>query len=186
MAVPMVRRRFNVEEYHAMARAGILCEDDRVELIEGEILEMTPIGSRHAGCVARLTEVLMERLGKRGTVWSQNPIALNDLSEPQPDMAVLRRRDDFYSNSHPTPQDVLLLIEVADSSFGIDRSLKLPVYGRNGIQETWLVDLERSRVEIHLDPTPEGYRAVQIFRLGERISPRAFPDLSLTVDDIVG
>jgi Uma2 family endonuclease len=127
----------------------------------------------------------MERLGKRGTVWNQNPVVLNDLSEPQPDLAVLRRRDDFYSGSHPVPDDILLLVEVADSSVGPDRSVKIPIYGRNGIQETWLVDLERSRVEIHLDPTFHGYRTVQTFRPGDNLSPQAFPDLILTVNEIV-
>lgn len=183
---PRLRRLFTVGEYHALARAGILREDDRVELIEGEILEMTPIGRRHASCLARLEEIIMERLRKRGIVWTQNPILLNNLSEPQPDIAVLRRRGDFYLASHPIPEDILLLIEVADSTIGLDRTVKIPIYGRNGIQETWLVDLELARVEVHLDPNFHGYQTVRTFRFGESISPQAFPDLSLTVDEIFG
>ncbi|HEX2224650.1 MAG TPA: Uma2 family endonuclease [Thermoanaerobaculia bacterium] len=186
MAFPIVRKRFNVDEYHAMARAGILHEDDRVELIEGEILEMTPIGSRHAGCVTRLNRLLLSRLGDTAVVSVQNPILLNDDSEPQPDLMILRRREDFYSTAHPGPADVLLLIEVADSSLEADREFKAPLYGRHGIHETWVVDLERSLVESHFDPDPEGYRRVQIFRRGESISPQAFPDLSLTISEIFG
>lgn len=186
MAAPMARRRFNVDEYYAMARAGILHEDDRVELIEGEILEMTPIGSRHAACVARLTSLFLLRLGKTVVVSAQNPVRLDDRTEPQPDLMLLRRREDFYSTAHPGAADVLLLIEVADSSLQSDREFKAPLYGRHGVHETWVVDLERSLVESHFEPTPEGYRTVQVFRRGESLSPRAFPDLSLTVAEIFG
>jgi Uma2 family endonuclease len=184
MAVPIVRKRFNVDEYYAMARAGILHEDDRIELIEGEILEMTPIGSRHAACVTRLNSLFLLRLGTAMVVSAQNPVHLDERTEPQPDLMLLRRREDFYSAAHPEPADVLLLIEVADSSLETDRDFKAPLYGRNGVHETWVVDVERSLVESHFDPTPEGYRTVQVFRRGESISPRAFPDLRLTVAEI--
>lgn len=181
-----LRRLFNVDEYHAMARAGILREDERVELIEGEILEMTPIGSRHAACVTRLNRFFTPRLGESAVVNVQNPICLNERSEPQPDLSILRPRADLYAGSHPEPPDVLLLIEVADSTVGLDRTVKMLIYARSGIQEAWLVNLERSRVEVHLDPTFHGYQTVKTFRHGDTLSPLALPDLSLTVAEIFG
>jgi Uma2 family endonuclease len=132
MGVQVQRRLFTVEEYHRMAEAGILSEDDRVELIEGELVTMSPIGSRHAACVARLTALLFP-VGGRGILWVQNPIRLGARSEPQPDVALLRYRPDFYASAHPGPEDVLLVVEVAETSADADRSLKIPLYARYGI-----------------------------------------------------
>lgn len=132
MAVQVQRRLFTVSEYYRMAEAGILGEDDRVELLEGEIVQMAPIGSNHRGTVDFLANSLVSRLGARAIVRTQNPIRLDDFSEPQPDVALLHPRADFYRRSHPTPADVLLLVEVADSSVAFDRQVKLPLYCPSG------------------------------------------------------
>lgn len=186
MAQPQVtRRKFTVEEYHLLARAGILKEDDRVELVEGEIVEMSPIGSRHAACVARLT-AWAGRLQGRAVAWVQNPVRLGDFAEPQPDLALLRPRADFYAAAHPTPEDVLLVVEVAETSSDYDRQVKVPLYARWGIPEAWLVDLDRDHVEVYRDPSADGYRHVRAVPRGERLAPAAFPDLSLQADDVLG
>ncbi|MCX7689839.1 Uma2 family endonuclease [Thermoflexus sp.] len=186
MTVGVMTRRFTVEEYHRMREAGILSEDDPVELIEGELIEMSPIGSRHAACVKRLAALLFERSHRRFLVSVQDPIRLSDHSEPQPDLALLRPRGDFYASAHPGPGDVLLVIEVAESSGEYDRERKLPLYARSGIPEAWVVDLERGEVVVGRDPSPEGYRALRIARRGETLSPLAFPDFTLLVDELLG
>jgi Uma2 family endonuclease len=186
MAVSPLKRRFTTVDYHTMLQAGILTEEDRVELIEGEILAMTPIGSRHAGCVNGLVRVLSRSLGDRALLGIQNPITLDDLSEPQPDLAVLRPRGDDYRGSHPGPDDVLLLIEVAETSTAQDRALKNPLYGRCGVAETWLVDLQGRILDVYFEPTADGYRTRRRLRPGDRVSPQAFPDLVLDVAGLLG
>jgi Uma2 family endonuclease len=185
MAEP-VKRLFTVSEYHSLAETGILSEDDRVELIEGEIFQMAPIGNRHAGCVKRLNRLLSRELGDRALLGVQDPIALDDHSEPEPDISVLRPRADDYSNSHPTPEDLFLVIEVADSSAGFERFRKIPVYARNGVPEVWLVDLTTHRIEAYREPSGMSYRAVRQLEAGDRLSPLAFPDLVLEVGEILG
>ena len=185
MRVQVQRRLFTVEEYHRMAEAGILSEDDRVELIEGELVTMSPIGSRHAATVARLTALLFPIRG-RGILWVQNPIRLGAHSEPQPDVALLRYRPDFYASAHPGPEDVLLVVEVAETSADYDRSVKIPLYARHGIPEAWLVDLLEERIEIYRHPTPQGYQDLHIAHRGETVRPTTLPDLELSVDDILG
>ncbi len=140
------RYRFTVEDYHKMAEVDILGEDDRVELIDGEIIEMAPIGRLHAVCVVRLTDLFGETLRRRAIVWAQNPIGLGERSEPQPDLALLRWRPNFYADADPRPEDVLLIIEVADTSLAYDRDIKVPLYARAGIPEVWLVDLNEARL----------------------------------------
>ena len=186
MAVQLLRRSFTVAEYHRMAEAGILREDDRVELIEGEIVQMTPIGSRHAACVMRLIQLLSRQLGQGVLVNVQNPIRLGEYSEPQPDVTLLRFRPDFYAQSHPGPTDVLLAVEVAETSAVYDRDVKLPLYARAGIPEVWLVDLSAEGMEVHRDPAAQGYRQVRRVGRGERVTPGALPELDLAVDDILG
>lgn len=180
------RRLFTVDEFDRMAESGILTEDDRVELIAGEIVEMTPIGSRHAACVSRLAHWLWEALRGRAIVHPQNPLRLGDRSETQPDILLLRPRDDYYASAHPTADDVFLLIEVADRSLRHDRSVKVPLYARHGIREVWLVDLVSDAVEVHRKPAPDGYSDSQRFARGATLAPEALPDLSLTVDAILG
>jgi Uma2 family endonuclease len=181
MAVAFQRRPFTVAEYHTMLEARILTEDDRVELIEGEIVQMAPIGSRHAGQVNRLTRIFVPAVGDRGLVTIQNPVRLSDLSEPQPDLLVLRPRADDYTGAHPTPADVLLLIEVADSSLEFDRRIKLPLYARSGIAEAWIVDIDRAVLEVHRSPGDGAYREVRRLRTGGTASPQALPELVLDV-----
>ena len=185
MPVRLLTRRFTVEEYYRMAQAGILSENDRVELIEGAIVEMAAIGSRHAACVGRLTAVF-SAAQTGGIVWVQNPIRLGEHSEPQPDLALLRPRPDFYASAHPGPGDVLLLIEVSETSTDADREVKVPLYARAGIAEVWLVDLEAEGIELYRQPSAEGYRESRQARRGEALSPGAFSDLTLTADEILG
>lgn len=184
MALHQTRRRFTVAEYHQMARAGILGEDDRVELIEGEILEMTPIGDQHARCVRRLIQRFNRAFGDEALVDVQNPVRLSLDTEPQPDVTLLRYRPDFYP-SHPTPQDIFLLVEVADTSADADRRHQTPLYARHGVPEVWLVDLEQQTVTLYQDPTPSGYRAVRVLRPGETLALAAFRDREIAVSDIL-
>ncbi len=185
MALELKRRRFTVEEYDRMAQAGILGEDDRVELISGEVLEMTPIGRRHASCVARLVHLFDQALGGSAVIWPQNPVHLSEHSEPQPDLAVLHARADFYAAGHPVPEDVFLLVEVAESSTDPDRRVKVPLYAAGGIPEVWLIDLEQETVTVYRHPAPDGYRTARVFRRTEQVSPAAFPHRSFDVDDIL-
>ncbi|HWN43848.1 MAG TPA: Uma2 family endonuclease [Thermoanaerobaculia bacterium] len=182
MAEPL-KKLFTVSEYHSMVETGILSEDSRFELIEGEIYRMAPIGSRHAGCVNHLNYLLK---GAEAILAPQNPAYMNEHSEPQPDIALLRWRDDFYASSHPSPEDILLLIEVADTSIEFDRRKKIPLYASSGVPDFWLVDLIKSTIEIYREPTTSGFRDIRKLRKGDRISPLAFPDLELNVSDILG
>lgn len=169
-----------------MAQAGILTEEDRVELLEGEILAMSPIGSRHAACVKRLIRLFDRSVGDRAIVAAQDPIQLAEHSEPQPDLVVLKPRADFYSQAHPGPSDILLLIEVSETSADTDRDVKLPLYARSGILEVWLVTLADERVEIYRQPSPGGYRECVTVRRGDHLSPQALPSVDLAVDGILG
>ncbi|HVR99571.1 MAG TPA: Uma2 family endonuclease [Thermoanaerobaculia bacterium] len=185
MADPL-KRLFTNSEYHTMAETGILSEDDRVELIEGEIFQMAPIGNRHVGSVNRLIRAFAGPVGERAVVTVQNPIHLNDFSEPQPDFVLLHPRDDLYSRSDVRPEDVLLLVEVSDASLEYDRRRKIPLYARHGIPEAWLINLVQDFVEVHRDPSPSGYRDVRKLRRGDRLSSQAFPDLVIPVDYLLG
>lgn len=187
MAVQLVTYRFTVKDYHRMAEAGIFQEDDRVELLEGEIVEMPPIGPGHASGVNRLLNSFLPLQGERkAIVGIQDPIHLGEHSEPQPDMALLQPRPDFYAQRHPLPQDVWLVVEVMESSADYDRAVKVPLYARFSIRETWLVDRDARLIEVYRNPTPPGYQSVQRFPPGQHVSPQAFPELRLAVDDILG
>lgn len=165
-----------------MADTGILTRDDRVELIEGEIVRMSPIGSAHQACVDRLNSLLVARLGKRAIVRVQGPIALSRSSEPQPDISVLRPRKDFYVAGHPGPSDVLLVIEVIDTSGDYDRNRKLPLYARAQIPDVWLVDLTTRSIETYSQPTMRAYRSVKRVSRGQELRCAAFPRLSFSVN----
>lgn len=186
MSVRLLRRRFTVEEYHRMAQAGILSEDDHVELIDGEIVEMPAIGSRHAACVDRLTRLFSLRVGEKAIVRVQSPIRLGPHTEPQPDLTLLRSRPDFYASAHPPAEDVLLAVEVADASIEYDRTVKIPLYARAGIVEAWVVDLAAGAVEVNRVPTPQGYRDVGRAGRGDALSVRALAGVSLTVAEVIG
>lgn len=181
------RRKFSVEEYYRMAEAGIFTEDDRVELIEGEIVEMTPIGGRHAACVNRLNALLVREAGDAAIVSVQNPVRLSERIEPQPDLTLLRPRDDFYAEGHPTPKDVLLVMEVSDTTLSYDREVKIPLYARSGIPEVWVVDLiSGAEILAYSRPVGGAYEAVSRAAHGEPIASRTIPGLTLSVDDILG
>lgn len=186
MTVQLCRRLFTVDEYERMAATGIFGEDDRVELIDGEIVTMTPIGSRHAGAVNRLLNLFIPLQAARTAQLSiQNPIHLSEHSEPQPDLALIRLRSDFYASSHPGPQDVLLLVEVAETSADFDRQIKLPLYAKAGIPEVWLVDLGAERITTFSDPTLTGYQRSATYLRGAVLTPLAFPSLLLSTDEIL-
>jgi Uma2 family endonuclease len=181
MALPLPRHRFTVADYHQMATAGILAEDDRVELIEGEIVDMAPIGGPHIGGVNRLNRLFTRGL-EQAIVQVQNPIRLDEHSEPQPDLSLLRPEARVYPAE---PRDVLLVVEVAETSLRYDRQVKIPLYARAAIPEVWLVDLTTRTIYVHRDPTPDGYRTVLTVRGDEPLSPQAFPDFTLTADQIL-
>ena len=182
----VTRRKLDVAEYHRMAEAGILGEDDRVELIEGELIEMTPIGSYHSGTVNALTRLLVDAAGDRAVVAVQNPVRLGNHSEPQPDFALLAPRADQYRRATPTAAEVLLLIEVADSSGRYDRAVKLPLYAQHGIPEVWIIDLEANQVEVHREPGPGGYATGERVGSGGTIAPQLLPGIRLRVADVLG
>jgi Uma2 family endonuclease len=180
------RWKFTVDEYYRMAEAGILGTRDRVELIDGDILVMSPIGVPHASVFDRLNYLLVRTFGDHAIVRADHPIHLDDHSEPQPDFALLRLRDDFYKSAHPTPPDVYLIIEVMDSSASYDRGKKLAKYGRSNLAEVWLVDLNRERVEVYRRPDGEVYAEKRTVTRGQSVAPEAFPDMELAVDAILG
>ena len=187
MAVELKRWRFTLDEYHRMGETGILGEDDRVELIEGEIIQMSAIGSRHAATVARIQHLFSTRLGSRAVIWSQNPLLLpRHQSEPRPDILVLAPRVDFYASRLPEPADVWLLIEVADSSLFYDRGTKFPLYSRAGVAEAWLANIDARRLEMHQGRGRARYRNVRLPTEDETFSPAAFPGLTLTVRELFG
>jgi Uma2 family endonuclease len=180
----IIRRRFTGEEFHRMAEAGILHEHERVELIGGEILKMNPIGGRHAACVREINRLLGRQVGDELRVDVQSPMRLEEQGEPQPDLAVIRARD--YGDSLPTPEDVLLVIEVADPSLSYDREVKLPLYARSGIAEVWLVDLNAYAIERHTEPSENGYRLLRRAGRGETLESVVLPTLTLPVDAALG
>jgi Uma2 family endonuclease len=185
MAVPIQKQVLTIADFERAWESGAFPPDARLELIRGEIVEMTPIGDRHALCVMWLCDLLAD-LRPVGILNPQNPLRLPlQESIPQPDAVVLRRRTDFCV--HPTcAEDVLLLVEVADTSLSYDRKKKLPLYAENGILEVWLVDLTSEAVFVHRRPSPEGYQEIRVCRKGETISPEAFPDKRFAVAEILG
>ena len=185
MGTDVTRHRFTVEDYHAMGRVGILHEDDRVELIEGEIVEMSPIGSNHAACVKRLNRRFTEGLGDRAVVSVQDPVRINHHSEPEPDLAVLHPRLDYYASGHPAPEDVLLIVEVAETSAGYDRHVKLPLYARSGIPEVWIVDLAAREIERFRHPSADGYGTAETLQSGDELTAEHLPELRLDAADLV-
>lgn len=186
MTANVLKRLFTVEQYHRMIEAGILQEGDRVELIRGEIVEMASIGAKHAGEINRLTRLFYKKFDDQVLVAPQNPVEVDEYSEPQPDIAVLRPRDDFYTSSHPTPNDVFLLIEVSDSTIRYDRTVKIPLYAEDNIAETWIVDVNAELVEVYRQPSASGYRSLSTYTRGQSIELLAFPGIAITVDEILG
>ena len=173
------RRRFTAAEYNRMGEVGILHEDDRIELIKGEIRTMPAIGDRHIATVIALNQVLTQLLGPRAFVSIQNPIRLDDESEPEPDVTVLKPRRDYYRAGKPRPGEILLLVEVADSSLDYDRGEKRDLYAHSGIQEYWVVNLVADEVEVCRDPTPQGYGSISLVGPQGTLAIAAFPDSAI-------
>jgi Uma2 family endonuclease len=182
----VARRRFTAEEYRSLADAGILGEDDRVELVGGEIVELAAMGARHAMCVTRADRQVQRTLGDAAVVRVQLPLALGERDEPEPDLAVVRPRSDDYGLGHPGPSDVLLLIEVADTSAAYDREIKVPLYAREGVPESWLFDLNGERIERHTEPGPQGYRLTARAGRGESLPSAVLPELVFDADSLLG
>lgn len=179
------RRRFTVKEYYRLAEFGILDRDSRVELIEGDIIEMPPIGPPHASAVNELARILNAKVGEKAKVTVQSPILLGESTHPQPDVCLVKPVD-VYFHRHPEPEEVLLIIEVSDSSVEFDRSTKGRLYSRAWIPEYWLIDIPGQRVEVYSSPGPDGYTEKQELGRGDRISPAAVPDVEIDTADILG
>lgn len=186
VATPPRRWRLTADQYQRMGETGILHEDDRVELLEGELYEMAPIGNWHNGSVDSLNWWIGTRIGQRAIVRVQGSFRLSPHSEPQPDLLVLRFRPDFYRSAPAGPEDVLLLVEVADSSLGYDRDFKLPLYARAGIPEVWIVNRGDARIEVYREPEGGRYRSVALVERGSTLAPLAFPDLTIPAEEILG
>ena len=181
----LTRWQFTVDDYHRMTEAGILLEDDRVELIEGELIKMSAIGNRHNAAVDRLNELFVERLQHRGIVRVQGSVRLNERNEPQPDLVILRRRPDFYERATAGPDDIFLVVEVADSSLDFDRDIKAPLYARTGVPEFWIVDLEARNISVYRDAGPTGFGRLDTYGAGDRVSPSALPDLGIAIEEVM-
>jgi Uma2 family endonuclease len=183
MAIEVERpRKFTADEFERMVEAGIFPEDERLELIGGEIVQMAPVGHRHAACIANLTEIFITGLRKRALVWSQGPARLAIDSVPEPDLVLLRRRS--YKTGSPRPDDVLLVVEVAESSLRYDRTTKLRLYARAGVPEYWIVGVDGEWIEVCRFPEGESYRERSRATRGEAIAPVAFADVTISVDDV--
>ncbi|MGV0027832.1 Uma2 family endonuclease [Phormidesmis priestleyi] len=199
MVVKLEKRLFSVKEYHAMIQTGLLTENDPVELIRGEIVykpdrnfqpasgnESMAVGRRHAACVKRLNALFNQRLTGQAIVSIQDPVEIDEYSEPEPDVCLLKQKDDFYESGHPKADDIWLLIEVADSTLESDRTIELPLYAENNISEVWIVDINAQQVEVYRQPSPTGYQSTEIFRRGQAITLQVLAPIAIAVDDILG
>lgn len=180
----LITRKFNVNEYQKMAEAGILTSEDRVELIRGEIIPMFPIGLKHAATVNRLNRLFHQKLNEKVIISIQNSIQLDNYSEPQPDVVLLKPRSDFYETQIPQPQDIHLLIEVSDTTIKYDKEVKLPLYAESKISEVWIVNLDSNTLEVYRQPQAQQYQQQQTNV--KAISCLAFPDITLTIHEILG
>ncbi len=174
-----------VSEWHKMGEYNIFPPDARMELIKGEIIEMAPIGPSHAGCVIKLIELFANQKGKNALINVQNPIQLGNLSEPEPDVVLLRPASHFYQKQHPTADDIFLLIEVSDTTLKHDRDEKIPLYAKDGIIECWLIDLNEFQIEVYLNPSANGYTHKRIFESGQTLIPSQLPQIKIPVSEIL-
>lgn len=186
MSVEPVKRLFTIAEYHRMVEVGIITENDRVELIEGQVVEVLPMGDRHARCVSSLKNLLNPCLDQAAIILTQNSVVLSKYSELQPDLILLQPRADLYAQVHPTATDILAVIEVIEVSGEYDRSVKLPLYAQAAILEVWLVDLSKDLIEVYREPIGGKYQEVRQVQRGQSLSPKRLPDLALNVDAILG
>ncbi len=186
MSTEVETYRFSVEEFNKLGEAGIFDEDDRVELLDGEIIVMTPIGLPHAGVVMRLTAVLPRKLGDRIILDPQNPTVIDEFSEPQPDIMLLKPRKAFYKSKHPGPEDILLLIEVSDTTLQYDRGRKLCKYAECGVSEVWIVNLKNNTIEQYREPSAEKFLQSRVYQRGTKITIEKFPDVRFAVEELIG
>ena len=184
MSVSISRRLFTTKEFRDMVEAGVFQEDDRLELVDGEIAEMSPIGSRHAACVRKLN-LLLRGVGGRALVDVQNPLGISEDNDFYPDVVLLKPRADNYAGEIPGTSDTLLVIEVADTTLRFDRSIKKPRYAAAGAPELWIVDLEGSRVWVHRKPLEGDYGEIFEARPGDVLKVPGMPDVEIQVSDLV-
>jgi Uma2 family endonuclease len=180
------RKRFTVKEFHRMVETGILEEGSPYELLNGEIIHMATIGSKHAAKVNRISAHLNKILEQVHIVAVQNPIELGAFSQPEPDIAILRWQDDFYESGHPTAQDIYLLIEVSDTTLDYDRTTKLPIYAEAGIAEYWIVNLPDNQIEVYRNPSGNAYQSIQTFTKDQNLTIELLPEITIAVNDILG
>ena len=185
MALRLLKGPFTIDTYQRLAELGVLREDDRVELIAGQVVEMTPIGDAHASCVRRLNRLFARTLLDVAVIDVQDPLVLGQHDAPQPDVTLLKPRDDAYPH-HPGPADTLLVVEVADTSIVYDRDVKIPLYARAGIPEAWLVDLTADRIQVYREPAGGEYASVRSVPRGDTIALVAFPTVTISVDEVLG
>jgi len=179
------KHRFTVKDYYRMAETGVLPPDARVELLNGEIIDMSPIGPFHGGLVNRLVRIFNKNSKGRWIISAQNPLQLDEHSEPQPDVMLLKPAADDYTSRHPLPEDMFLLIEVSDSTVDCDQREKLPAYGRAGISEVWVVNLNDLTVEVYRESHFDGYGSKTVLRAGSQAVPLAFPDVAVDVGELL-
>jgi Uma2 family endonuclease len=186
MQVDVTKKLFTVDEYYQMAEAGILRPEDRVELIDGEIIQLSPIGHRHAGSVNRLNHLFAVSFSGRAVLSVQNPIQLNNYTEPEPDIVLLKPRVDYYASKKVWAEDALLIVEVADTTLRYDRDIKVPRYAAAGIPEVWIENLSDDEFLVYRNPTGESYAVSIILHRGDSVSPVAFPDALFRIEDLLG
>lgn len=186
MRADVTKKLFTVDDYYRMADAGILTPQDRVELIEGEIVQMSPIGNRHAGCVNRITDLFTYLFRGKAIVTVQNPARLNQYNEPQPDIILAKPRADYYASRHPTSEDIFLMLEVSDTSLRYDRNVKVPIYARLGIPEVWIADIRNDQLLLFRDRAGDSYKTSLILNRKDSLSVNAFPDITFTVENLLG
>lgn len=180
------KRLINIDEYHRMAEVGILGPNDRVELILGEILNMSPIGSKRSAIVKRINQLFVLAFNNKALVQIQDPIQIKEFSEPEPDVMLLKQQADFYYDNLPQPKDVFLLIEVADSTLDFDKEIKLPLYAKAGIPEYWIVDIQNRQIFIHTLPEGNQYKKTEIATIEDTVHCNSFPAVTFGVKDILG
>jgi hypothetical protein len=199
MVVQVDRKRFTTNDFRRMLESGILQEGEPYELLDGEVIRKTDypaypfsqativgIGKRHAASTKRINAVFADRLRGQAIVGVQDPVHLNEYSEPQPDISVLKLNPDFYLSAHPKPDEIYLLLEVSDTTLELDRTVKLPLYAKAGICEVWIVNLRDGQVEVYRSPAGDTYSAAQVFSAGQRLTIAGLPEVSITVDEILG
>jgi Uma2 family endonuclease len=186
MQIETTKKRFTVEDYYRMAEAGILKADDRVELIEGEVVEMSPIGNPHGVVTDRVNMIFARGLGDKVVVGVQRPVRINRYNELQPDVVLIRPREHFYGTRHPRPEDVVLLIELSDTTLRKDQLVKLPIYAASGIPEAWIIDINGDAIQTYREPQHGLYLKTATARRGQMVSPAAFPEFMTRVEDLLG